>query len=261
MPVWTDAHNHLLDPRLPPAASLSGLLLEAGIDRCVANATSEADWQGLAALATRHAETLLPAFGIHPWKADQATAGWQDRLLEILEKFPQSSVGECGIDRWVHHPPLPLQMPVFVDQLKIARDLDRPLTIHCLKAWGALQDAFSKQNPPRRFLMHSYSGSLEFARELLPLGAYFSFSGHFLHERKKSVVDVFRQLPPDRILLETDAPDMCPPPRFIRHPLPGGLNHPANLPAIGEALAQLLGMPAADLAHLTRANTRHCFDF
>ena len=109
------------------------------------------------------------------------------------------------------------------------------------------------------FLMHSFGGSIETARRLIPLGACFSFSGHFLHPRKAAVLEVFRQLPRDRILLETDAPDMLPPDDIITHPLPENLNHPANLPAIGQALAAALGMSPADLAELTRNNAARCF--
>jgi TatD DNase family protein len=103
--------------------------------------------------------------------------------------------------------------------------------------------------------MHSFNGSLETARRLLPLGAWFSFSGHFLHERKAAVRQVFKELPRDRILVETDAPDMSPPASHITHPLADGVNHPANLPAIGAALADLLEMGRDELAALVRANT------
>jgi TatD DNase family protein len=179
----------------------------------------------------------------------------------LLEKHPQSSIGECGLDSWISAPSLEIQRPVFIDQLRLARELDRPLTIHCLKAWGALFDAFSEAPPPARFLMHSFGGSIETAHRLVPLGAYFSFSGHFLHPRKSAVLDVFRQLPPDRILLETDAPDMLPPAEIITHPLPENHNHPANLPAIGHALAAALGMPPETLSETTRRNARQCFGF
>jgi hypothetical protein len=94
-----------------------------------------------------------------------------------------------------------------------------------------------------------------------PLGAFFSFSGHFLHPRKSAVLDVFRQLPHDRILLETDAPDMLPPGEFITHPLPENHNHPGNLPAIGMGLAAALGMKPEDFAGLTCGNARRCFGF
>jgi TatD DNase family protein len=73
------------------------------------------------------------------------------------------------------------------------------------------------------------------------------------------VVEVFKQLPRERILLETDAPDMLPPAEVIRHPVAGNLNHPANLPAIGHALAKVLGLSPAVLAELTAENACACF--
>ncbi|MEY3895798.1 MAG: hypothetical protein RLZZ214_1318, partial [Verrucomicrobiota bacterium] len=99
------------------------------------------------------------------------------------------------------------------------------------------------------------------ARRLIPVGAFFSFSGHFLHPRKSAVPDVFRQLPPDRILLESDAPDMLPPAEIITHPLKENHNHPANLPAIGHALAAALGMTPEVLAKLNDDNAARCFGF
>ena len=256
---WTDSHNHLQDPRLGDPGPLIAAMKQAGVARCVVNATREADWQAVEKLADAEPGFVVPAFGIHPWHAHTAEAGWQDRLASLLEKHPQASIGECGLDQWITSPPLEIQRPVFIDHLRLARRLDRPLTIHCLKAWGALFDAFAKAPPPSRFLMHSFSGSIETARRLIPLGAYFSFSGHFLHPRKSAVLDVFRELPPGRILLETDAPDMLPPPEIITRPLPENHNHPANLPAIGHALAAALGMPPETLAELTRRNARRCF--
>jgi TatD DNase family protein len=150
-------------------------------------------------------------------------------------------------------------LPVFAAQVRIARDMHRPLTIHCLKAWGMLLEAFEREPPPERFLMHSFGGSIETARRLLPLGACFSFSGYFLHPRKRAVLEVFRKLPPDRILLETDAPDMAPPLELRTHHLATDINHPANLPAIGRALASALDMAPNDLAQLTTANAAACF--
>jgi TatD DNase family protein len=258
MAGWTDAHNHLQDPRLGNAAPLVAAMKSAGVVQCVCNATCEDDWPTVENLALAHPDFVIPAFGLHPWKAHTARDGWQGRLETLLHKHPQAVIGECGLDQWIDSPPLSTQLPVFLHQLRIARETDRPPTIHCLKAWGALMDAFDEENPPGRFLMHSYGGSIEFARQLIPRGAYFSFSGSFLHPRKARVVEVFRQLPPERILLETDAPDMLPPASAISHPLPANQNHPANLPAIGAGLAEALGMPAEQLAGLARSNLE-CF--
>ena len=259
MITWTDSHNHLQDPRLGDPAPIIAAMQRAGVHSCIVNATRESDWPAVENLALAHPDFVIPAFGIHPWHAHTAGPGWQEKLVRVLGKFPAASIGECGLDRWIDHPPIEVQRPVFLDQLQIARELDRPVTIHCLKAWGPLSDAFAAAPPPSRFLMHSFGGSIETARELIPAGAYFSFSGHFLHPRKAAVLDVFRQLPRDRILLETDAPDMLPPAEIITHLLPENHNHPANLPAIGRALAPALGMEPSDLAELTTRNFHACF--
>jgi TatD DNase family protein len=251
---WFDAHNHLQDARVGDAAGVIATMRAAGVEHCVVNATCEADWPAVDALARVHPEFVTPAFGIHPWKAATAAEGWLARLAGFLEKHPRAAIGECGLDRWVAVPAIDVQRPVFEAQLGLARKMDRPVVIHCLKAWGPLIDILSSRKPPR-FLLHSFGGSLETARRLLPLGAWFSFSGHFMHDRKEAVRQVFQQLPRDRILVETDAPDMLPPASQITHPLPDGSNHPANLPAIGMALAHLLEMDGNELSALTRANT------
>lgn len=259
-PVWTDAHNHLQDPRLGgDTGALIAAMKSAGVSRCVVNATCETDWAAVESLAGEHPDFITPAFGIHPWKAHTATPGWQDRLRTLLEKHPRAGIGECGLDRWISEPDIAVQRPVFLDQLRLARELDRPVTIHCLKAWQPLFEAFAEAPPPRHFLMHSFGGSIETARRLLPLGAYFSFSGYFLHERKRAVLEVFRALPMDRILVETDAPDMMPPDGFISHPLATPVNHPANLPDIAVGLAEALDIRPADLAAITRENAGRCF--
>jgi TatD DNase family protein len=259
MTLWTDAHNHLLDPRLGDPEPVIRQMQETGVARCVVNTTCEADWPKLTTLSHRHPDFIIPAFGIHPWKADTATDGWQDRLSSLLDEHPNASLGECGLDRWISKPDIETQRPVFLDHLRIARELDRPLSIHCLKAWQPLLDAFAESPPPARFLMHSFNGSIETARRLIPLGAYFSFSGYFLSERKSALVDVFRQLPPDRILLETDAPDMRSPETHVTHTLGDGLNHPANLAAIGRAFAAAIGTRPDALADLTSENARRFF--
>lgn len=257
--TWIDCHNHLHFPGLGEASALLAAIRAAGVERCVVNATRESEWQAVAALAQAEPQVIVPAFGIHPWHAHEAGAQWRQRLVGLLEKFPQAGVGECGLDRWVAAPGVELQTPLFLAQVRIARELRRALTIHCVRAWGLLLDALAVEAPPPRFLLHSFAGSLETARRLLPLGAFFSLSGHFLQPRKAAVLEVFRHLPPERIVLETDAPDMLPPSAYVSHPLPENRNHPANLPAIAGGLAAALGMRLEDLAELTTNNARACF--
>ena len=208
----------------------------AGITGCVVNATREDDWEAVAALAREFPGFVFPAYGIHPWQAETAAEGWEERLREKLLADPAASVGEVGVDGWVESPGMEVQFGVFVKQAEIAAELGRVMTVHCLKAWEELFAAMDQAAAwPEKFLMHSFGGSIEVAERLAKKGAWFSFSGHFLHERKRKVLDVFRRLPKDRILLETDAPDMIPPGDFVKFPLSGGVNHPANLRSIAEA--------------------------
>lgn len=236
-----DAHNHLQDSRfLGKQDQLIAQMKAVGITGCVVNGTSEADWPAVSALAEKHPDFIFPAFGLHPWKIDERSPVWLETLLEYLQKHPTATLGECGLDRWIKNPDLDAQHLVFQQQLDLALRLDRPVTIHCLKAWGPLLQELRNLTYLPKFLLHSFNGSLETAQELLPLGAHFSFSGHFLHPRKEKLRQTFAQLPPDRLMIETDAPDMTPP--NPKHPLQD-LNHPANLPQVAKELTSLTKVP------------------
>ncbi len=242
-----DAHNHLHDPRFGNRQSdLIREMKDVGITACVVNGTSEADWPAVHQLAKEHPDFVIPSYGLHPWKVAERSADWIDHLRALLEEDPRVALGECGLDRWMTDPNLEEQHLVFRQQLALAAELARPITIHCLRASGPLLEELKAAPILPRFLVHSFAGSLETAKELVKLGAYFSFSGHFLHPRKEKVRAVFQNLPADRILVETDAPDMPPPGE-------GKINHPKNLRVISSQLASLTGISEA----LFQKNTEH----
>ena len=238
-----DSHNHLQSHRFgKEPEALVREMKAAGISGCVVNATRESDWEAVAELAGTYPGFVFPAYGIHPWFADTAKEGWEERLRERLELDPAATVGEIGVDGWVKSPAMEVQFDLFVKQVEIAVETGRVMTVHCLKAWEELFRAMDEAEAwPEKFLMHSFGGSIEVAERLMKKGAWFSFSGYFLQERKRKVLEVFRQLPADRILLETDAPEMLPPDAFVAFPLGEGVNHPANLRAIAEAFGQETG--------------------
>jgi TatD DNase family protein len=149
---------------------------------------------------------------VHPWYVKEQPPDWIEQLRALLLRHPEAGVGEVGLDRWIEQPDVPLQMQFFNAQLDLAHELERPLSIHCLRAWGVMQETLTAAKLPRcGFLLHSYGGSAELVPSFVILGAYFSVSPYFFHPRKAAQLEVFLQVPLDRLLLETDAPDMWPP--------------------------------------------------
>lgn len=238
-----DSHNHLQSPRFgKPVDEMIAEMRAVGISGCVTNATREDDWDAVAELAAAYPDFVYPAYGIHPWFAHTVKDGWEDRLRERLADDPNATVGEIGVDGWVEGPGLEVQGVVFMKQAEIAAEFERVATIHCLKAWEQLFEAMSSARAwPERFLMHSFGGSIEIAERLLKEGAWFSFSGYFLHPRKAKVVEMFRRLPPDRILIETDAPDMLPPEELLLGDGDKTVNSPVNLVSCNRELERRLG--------------------
>ena len=255
--TFHDSHNHL--QRFGAPARIVGDMRDAGVVGCVVNGTCEDDWEAVARLAEQFPDFVAPAFGLHPWQAHRRSDRWLATLEARLDRFPRASLGECGLDGSVAEPSLQIQREVFLPQLALARERRLPLTIHALKAWEPLFEAFASEPPPEKFLLHSFGGSPELVKRLADLGAWFSFSGHFLHPRKAKVLAAFKQVPLDRLLIETDAPDMLPPDEWVTHPLPDGQNHPANLPRIAAGLATALGIDPARLASITAANHANFF--
>jgi TatD DNase family protein len=260
-----DAHNHLHDPRL--AAEREAILRELpaiGIQRIVVNGTREEDWPAVAALAGE-VPCIIPSFGLHPWFVAARSADWLKSLTSLLDAHPGAGIGEIGLDRWVKDHDLAQQTEVFTAQLALAAQRNLPVSVHCLKAWGALWDILCTHPlPARGFLLHSYGGPAEMIDGFVSRGARFSFSAWFLHERKAAQREVFRRIPLDRVLVETDAPDMLPPAEHNAHPLSDPatgepINHPANLQLAYTGLAELRGMPLEDLAAQVEQNLTELF--
>lgn len=258
-----DAHNHLQDERF--AGRQRELMVEArraGVARMVVNGSCEEDWPQVAALAREFPE-VLPSFGYHPWYVRERTPDWQRQLVHFLDDQP-SAVGEIGLDRWKPELPYEGQEETFVWQLKLAAERNLTASIHCLQAWGRLHDLLrDNARPARGVVLHSYGGSKEMVEPLAKLGAYFSFPGYFMHERKQRQREAFAAVPLERLLIETDAPDQLLPESNTAIPLHDAagrpLNHPANLIRVYEFVAQQRGMSVSALAEQVEKNFQRLF--
>jgi TatD DNase family protein len=259
-----DAHNHLQDERLKgERTGILRALERERVDRVVVNGSCESDWEAVLDLAGSCAR-VVPSFGYHPWYVRGRTADWLEKLESLLDQVP-SAVGEIGLDRWIKDADLPAQEEVFLAQLRLAAQRNLPTSIHCLRAWGRLFELLrSEPRPACGFLLHSYGGPAEMVAPLAALGAYFSFPGYYLHERKARQRETFRSAPADRLLLETDAPDQSLPRELVRYSLADDergkpVNHPANLGVIYEKVAEWLNEPVEQLANRIEDNFRRLF--
>ena len=258
-----DAHNHLQDHVF--SERLDTVLAEArqvGVVRMVVNGSSEEDWAEVLKLA-REIPEVVPSFGYHPWYVKQCTASWQTELVRMLETVP-SGVGEIGLDRWIKDHDFELQLAVFTWQLRLAAERNLPVSIHCLQAWGKMLEVLKKEPLPRcGFVLHSYAGPAEMIDSLAELGAYFSLPGYFAHERKAKQRDVFKRVPYERLLIETDAPNQLLPTERLIYPMCNDdgkqLNHPGNLRAVCEFAAELLCQPVDTVAKQVEANFSRLF--
>lgn len=258
-----DAHNHYQDTRLDSDREIIlKALPELGIREAVVNGSAEDDWEDVAKLAREH-EWLKPSFGLHPWYVKERTTAWQLRLRDYLRAFPNAAVGEIGLDRWIATPDIEAQISCFRWQVELASELNRPTTIHCLRAWGLLDEQLRTLPLPKRgFLLHSYGGPAEMIPSFVKMGAYFSLSPYFGHERKAQQLATFAAVPLDRLLAETDAPDMWPPDELNQHPLQHDskpINHPANLQVSYDLLAKVHAIPMLDLVQQIEQNYRRLF--
>lgn len=258
-----DAHCHYHFAEVPYAAVEQARL--DGVGFAVVNGSSPADWPEVAALARRDPRNL-PSFGLHPWDVPTARDGWPEELRQVLLDWPGAAVGEMGLDRWVQdHDPV-AQEGAFRIQTELSVALDRALTIHCVRAIGPLMYILRTAQLPRRgFLLHSWNGPAELVPELVRLGAYFSFSARHVDLRQVDQRAQFAELiPRDRVLVETDAPALCPAPELRRRELPAAadgseVNHPSNLLLNNAELARTMGVTAEESAAITAGNFRRLF--
>jgi len=250
-----DAHIHLLDSRFDPdREKLLQQTENNGVTGFFCAAACPADWKKVIELAEKH-KNIYPFIGTHPWHAGQHNASL---LKQLLNDCPDAGIGEIGLDSIKG---APAQENVFAEQLIIAAEMRRPCVIHCVKSFDKVAACLKCLNKlPPALLFHGFSGTLQQAKFLTRFNAYFSVSGSALFPEKKKLQSMIASLPDDRLLVETDAPDMLPPPKFCLSE-DEKRNVPANLPLIIQGIATIRKTDAASLTVLLRQNAeRFCLN-
>jgi TatD DNase family protein len=226
---------------------------ENGVEAFVVPAIDFASWPDLLDLAMGHTD-IKPAFGLHPMFLAEYRPAHLDALPDWLQKPECVAVGECGLDFFVPGLDAALQEAVFIEHITLAVRFDKPLIIHARKATERVIQLL-RQHGPAKGVIHSYSGSLEQARQLIAMGFYLGIAGPITYPRSQRIRAMIQDVPLESLLLETDSPDQ---PLFGEQ---GRRNEPSLLPRVAQAVADAKGLPITDVARQTTINALRLFGF
>lgn len=248
---WTDAHCHLQE--FLSDGSLDRLLDRAAlfsVSTFHVNGTRPEDWEAVSRLAERPEIRLH--FGLHPWFAERED-DWGVQLRARLLRFPKAGIGEIGLDRRLTDTPYPVQVEVLHEQLALGRELGRTCTLHAVgPVFEDLYLAVREHRPPA-VLLHAWGGGTRRLADWIACNAYFSVGGALCREpRSGKLEQTLRAIPPDRLLLESDAPWQHPDGAAFR-------TEPALLLRIAETAASILGTPIDRLRAQCALNALNCF--
>lgn len=248
-----DSHVHLDDGAFDPdRAAVLDRARAAGVGGFVTIGTSLASSRRAVALAEQH-EDVFAAVAIHPHDAGDATPEAM-RELAMLARHPRVvAIGETGLDYYRAFAPREVQASAFRAHLDLAREANLPAIIHSRDAASDVLRILD-EGAPSAVIMHCFSGSIEFARSCLDRNCYLGLGGPLTYRNARRTQDVVRFVPPDRLLLETDAPYLPPEPHRGRR------NEPAHLPLMAWAAAHARGVSAGTVAEITTSNARAVFD-
>jgi TatD DNase family protein len=255
-----DSHCHLADETF--AADLDGVVRraqEAGVSRVLVileggNASEIAQ--------ARLLEQIWPgtrfAIGVHPHQAHEFSDDPARAVVVVREQIAATpsarAVGEIGLDYHYDFSPRDVQQKVFRDQVRLARELERPVVIHTRDADDdTLAILHEEGGGLVRGVLHCFTGGDSLADAALALGFYISLAGIITFPRAGALRDTVKRVPPDRLLTETDSPFLAPVPHR------GKRNEPAHVARVVDALATLHGTSPAEMSARTAANFHTLF--
>ncbi|MBI3951174.1 MAG: TatD family hydrolase [Acidobacteria bacterium] len=253
-----DSHAHLDAPEFAAdreeviARAVEGgvdLILDIGAGYGQANSLETA-----LALAKQY-EFIYLAFGIHPHDARLYNQEWEERLLSLSRHPKVLAWGEIGLDYYYDNSPRGVQRDVFRRQVQLARHRRLPIIVHTRDAEDDTLTILRQEwrGSGLSGIMHCFTGTLDMAWASIELGFYISFSGILTFRNAEALRDVARQIPLERLLIETDCPLLAPVPHR------GKRNEPLYVRYVARQLADIRGMTEEEVGDITRSNFRRLF--
>lgn len=228
----------------------------SGVERLVSIGTTLETSQAAVLLANRYS-CVSAVVGIHPNYTHEARSTDWEKIEDLATHPKVVGLGETGLDRYWDFAPIDLQREYFERHIELSRRIHKPFIVHCREAEDETLEVLLRAgaHAPLHGVMHSFCGSTETAVICVRLGMMISFAGMLTYKKNEDLRATAKTVPPERLLVETDAPYLAP------HPNRGKRNEPAWVRLTNDCLASVHGMSPDEMADLTTANARRFFGF
>ena len=247
-----DTHAHIDMLEAPIELTLQ-LMKDYGVKKAVIPSVEVSSMEKVISAAEAD-ENIYAMIGIYPSEAKTYTQEVEDRMIELAKNHKVKAVGEIGLDYYWDKSFVDLQKEVYVKQILLANKLNLPIVIHDREAHKDAYDLLLEYNQSSKALFHCFSGSVEFMRECVKKGWYIVLGGVVTFKNAVKMKDVAREIPLDKLVLETDSPYLTP------VPFRGKPNTPAYVRYVAEEIANLRQMPLNELIDITTNNAERFFE-
>lgn len=253
--MLVDTHAHINDEKFEgKTEELLAHAKENGVNFVITSGYDFASSKQAVETAEKK-DGVFASIGIYPENCAEYCNQVEEGLKALAKSKKVVAIGEIGLQFCDENNDKKLQEKVFLKQIALANELELPVVIHCRDAYGRLLEILKENKELLTFggTLHCYAGSAEMAKEFIKLGLFISIGGVSTFKNAEKIKQVAREIPLDRILLETDCPYLAP------HPYRGKVNEPAMIPVIAENLAELKGMNVEEVEKITTENARRLF--
>jgi TatD DNase family protein len=248
-----DSHAHLeMEAFDGDREAVIGRAAAAGLTAIITVGTTLPDCEKAVSLAGFY-PLVHAAVGIHPHEVKGIEAGTCNALRILAGQAKVVAIGEIGLDFFYDFSPREIQLRWFSEQLDLAEELDLPVIIHDREAHAETLAILRQRKGRLRGVLHCFSGDPVMARECIELGLHLSVAGPVTYRKADQLRAVAREIPAERLLIETDAPYLAP------QPYRGKRNEPAYVVETARYLAEIRGMAAGELERVTEQNARRLF--
>ena len=249
-----DSHCHL--DHEPLINNLSDVITRskaAGVNKILTICTTKESYKNILSIV-KHDPMIYGTFGIHPHETNKDKVTKDQILNEISKEKKIIGVGETGLDFYYNNSDKEAQIKSFHEHIEASIDLNMPLIIHSRNAENETFDILNEYaNRNIKILMHCFTGSLNFAKKLMKLNAYFSASGIITFNNSLDLQKTFEQIPTDKLLVETDSPFLAP------VPMRGKKNEPSYVKYTLEKLSNIKSINSQELDKITTSNFNNLF--